>query len=60
MVLARTISRKAWLLDRQGQALFSMACDGQEGADVGSAWALRPGIDFLVPYARDNAFRELG
>ncbi|HIM37699.1 MAG TPA: thiamine pyrophosphate-dependent dehydrogenase E1 component subunit alpha, partial [Dehalococcoidia bacterium] len=55
MVLARTISRKAWLLNRQGRVMFSMAGDGQEAADVGSAWALQPGTDLLVPYARDLA-----
>ena len=55
MLLARTISRKAWLLNRQGRVMFSMAGDGQEAADVGSAWALIPGTDLLVPYARDLA-----
>ena len=55
MVLARTISEKASLLNRQGRVLFTMACDGQEAADVGSAYALRGGVDFLVPYARDLA-----
>ena len=49
MVLARSISRKAWLLNRQGRVLFSMACDGQEAADVGSAWALDAGTDLMVP-----------
>ena len=29
MLLARTISRKAWLLNRQGRVMFSMAGDGQ-------------------------------
>ena len=53
MVLARVISRKAWLLNRQGRVLFTMACDGQEAADVGSALALNAGTDFMVPYARD-------
>ena len=53
MVLARVISRKAWLLNRQGRVLFTMACDGQEAADVGSALALKSGTDFMVPYARD-------
>ena len=55
MVLARTISHKAWLLSRQGKVMFSMAGDGQEAADVGSAWTLQPGTDLLVPYARDLA-----
>jgi 2-oxoisovalerate dehydrogenase E1 component alpha subunit len=53
MVLARTLSQKIWLLNRQGKVLFTLPCDGQEGADVGSAFALQAGKDFLVPYARD-------
>lgn len=53
MVLARVISTKARLLNRQGKVLFTMSCDGQEAADVGSAFALRAGTDLVVPYARD-------
>jgi len=53
MARARTISQRAWLLTRQGRVLFTMPCDGQEAADVGSAYALRAGTDFVVPYARD-------
>ncbi len=52
MVLARTISEKAWLLARQGRVLFSMPCDGQEASDVASALALDRQQDFLSPYAR--------
>lgn len=53
MLLARNISTKGRLLNRQGKVLFTMSCDGQEAADVGSAYALRAGTDLVVPYARD-------
>ncbi len=52
MLLARSISEKSWLLTRQGRVLFSMPCDGQEAADVASAYALDAANDFIVPYAR--------
>ena len=52
MLLARTISEKSWLLTRQGRVLFTMPCDGQEAADVASAYALDLSADFIVPYAR--------
>ncbi len=52
MLLARAISEKSWLLTRQGRVLFSMPCDGQEAADVASAYALDTATDFIVPYAR--------
>jgi len=61
MVLARTLSQKAWLLNRQGRVFFTMPCDGQEAADVGSAYALCAGADFMVPYARNlSAVLALG
>jgi 2-oxoisovalerate dehydrogenase E1 component alpha subunit len=53
MLLARTISAKARLLNRQGKVFFTMFCDGQEAGDVGSAYALRAGTDLVVPYTRD-------
>ena len=52
MLMARSISEKSWLLTRQGRVLFSMPCDGQEAADVASAYALDAAKDFIVPYAR--------
>ena len=53
MSLARSISEKSWILTRQGRVLFSMPCDGQEAADVASAYALRSKKDLIVPYARN-------
>jgi 2-oxoisovalerate dehydrogenase E1 component alpha subunit len=55
MLLARTLSERAWLLTRQGRVFFTMPCDGQEAGDVGSAFALDRTKDFIVPYARDLA-----
>ena len=52
MLLARSISEKSWLLTRQGRVLFTMPCEGQEAADVASAYALDTSGDFIVPYAR--------
>jgi len=42
-----------WLINRQGRAPFVISCQGQEGAQVGIAAALRPGSDWVAPYYRD-------
>ncbi len=55
MVLARALDRRAWTLNRQGQAPFVISCQGHEAAQVAAAAALRPGIDWVVPYYRDLA-----
>jgi 2-oxoisovalerate dehydrogenase E1 component alpha subunit len=53
MLLARTLSQRGWLLNRQGKAFFMMPTEGSEAADVGSAYAIRRGQDFILPYPRD-------
>ncbi|MDP2873583.1 MAG: thiamine pyrophosphate-dependent enzyme, partial [Bacillota bacterium] len=53
MVLARALSARMWVLNRMGKAPFAITCDGQEAAQVGSAYALKRGRDFVVPYYRD-------
>jgi 2-oxoisovalerate dehydrogenase E1 component alpha subunit len=45
-----------WVLNRQGKAPFVISGQGHEAAQVGAAAALRPGVDWLVPYYRDLAF----
>ena len=40
-------------LNRQGKAPFAVSCAGHEGVQVGSALALRPGEDWVLPYYRD-------
>ncbi len=55
MVLARAVSARMWILNRMGRAPFAITGDGHEAAQVASAWALKPGKDWVVPYYRDMA-----
>lgn len=55
MLLARRIDERMWILNRQGRAAFVISCQGQEAAQVGAAYCLRPGYDYLYPYYRDLA-----
>ncbi len=52
-LLARTLDQRMWNLNRQGRARFVISGQGQEGAQVGSAWAVRAGYDIALPYYRD-------
>ena len=49
MLLARRVDERSWILNRQGKAAFVISCQGQEAAQVGAAYNLRPGNDFLTP-----------
>lgn len=53
MALARAIDDRLWILNRMGQIHFVISCAGQEASQVGSAFAMRPGQDWFVPYYRD-------
>ncbi|MCS7294879.1 MAG: thiamine pyrophosphate-dependent enzyme, partial [Chloroflexota bacterium] len=53
MLLARRLSERMLILNRQGRAPFVIAGAGQEAAQVGAAMALERGTDFLAPYYRD-------
>lgn len=55
MLLARRVDERMWILNRQGRAAFVISCQGQEAAQVGAAYTLRPGYDYLYPYYRDSA-----
>ena len=59
MLLARRVDERSWILNRQGKAPFVISCQGQEGAQVGAAYNLRPGDDFLYPYYRDSGMTLL-
>ena len=54
MVEARLMDERCLTLQRQGRIGFYVPLQGQEAAQVGCAWALRP-ADWLFP-----AYRELG
>jgi 2-oxoisovalerate dehydrogenase E1 component alpha subunit len=53
MVLSRAIDDRLWVLNRQGKVPFIVSGQGHEAAQVGSAAALRPGEDWVLPYYRD-------
>lgn len=53
MALSRAIDERLWLLNRQGKIPFIVTGQGHEAAQVGSAYALRPGEDWVLPYYRD-------
>ncbi len=55
MLLARRVDERMWVLNRQGKAAFVVSCQGQEAAQVGAAFDLRPGKDYVYPYYRDSA-----
>src|SRR3712207_3386863 len=53
MLLARRVDERMWILNRQGKAAFVISCQGQEATQVGTAYNLRPGYDYVYPYYRD-------
>jgi len=53
MLLSRLVDRRAWNLARTNKARFFIPGEGQEAAQVGSAWAVRAGHDIALPYYRD-------
>lgn len=54
LVTARTVDEKMWTLNRQGKIPFVISCQGHEGIQIGSAFALRRGEDWVLPYYRDT------
>lgn len=59
MLVARRVDERSWILNRQGKAAFVISCQGQEAAQIGAAYNLRPGYDFLYPYYRDSGMTLL-
>ena len=59
MLLARRVDERSWILNRQGKAAFVISCQGQEAAQVGTAYNIRPGYDYVYPYYRDAAITML-
>jgi 2-oxoisovalerate dehydrogenase E1 component alpha subunit len=55
MLTARAVDERQWILNRQGHQAFHISCQGHEGSGVGSALALEPGRDVMVPYYRSLA-----
>ncbi|MGH2733112.1 MAG: thiamine pyrophosphate-dependent dehydrogenase E1 component subunit alpha [Actinomycetota bacterium] len=55
MLAARLLDERMWALNRQGRAPFVVSAAGHEACQVGTAFPLKRGTDFLVPYYRDLA-----
>jgi 2-oxoisovalerate dehydrogenase E1 component alpha subunit len=55
IVLARAVDERMWILNRAGKIPFVISGQGHEGAQVGLAFALRKGHDWMVPYYRSVA-----
>ncbi len=55
MLLSRAVDLRAWSLSRQGRAHFVITSRGHEAAEVGCAFALDRGRDYVLPYYRSLA-----
>ncbi len=55
MLLARRTDERSWALHRQGKIPFHISGIGHEAAQVGAAFAVNRGIDYVHPYYRDLA-----
>lgn len=55
MLLSRRVDERAWALHRQGKIAFHISAMGQEAAQVGMAFAINRGVDYVHPYYRDLA-----
>jgi 2-oxoisovalerate dehydrogenase E1 component subunit alpha len=53
MLECRMLGERMMQLNRMGRAAFVGVADGQEAAEVGSAWCVRRGVDWVHPYYRD-------
>ena len=56
MLQARKLDERMWVLHRQGKVAFHISGMGQEACQVGAAFAMERGKDWLHPYYRDMAF----
>src|SRR5260221_13059297 len=55
VALARAVDERMWILNRAGRIPFVISGQGHEGAQVGVAWALEKGKDWIAPYYRSIA-----
>lgn len=55
MLLARRTDERSWVLHRQGKIPFHISGIGHEAAQVGAAFAINRGVDYVHPYYRDLA-----
>jgi len=53
MAMARAVGQRERMLNRMGKGPFAVTGEGHEAAQVGTAFALTPGKDWVLPYYRD-------
>lgn len=51
--LSRVVAQRERMLNRLGKGPFAITGEGHEATQVGVAYALRPGQDWVLPYYRD-------
>jgi 2-oxoisovalerate dehydrogenase E1 component alpha subunit len=55
VALARGVDERMWVLNRAGRIPFVISGQGHEGAQVGLAWPLEKGVDWIAPFYRSIA-----
>ncbi len=55
ILLSRRLDERMWILHRQHEIAFHISGIGHEGTQVGAAFALKRGYDYVHPYYRDMA-----
>ncbi|MHB8891883.1 MAG: thiamine pyrophosphate-dependent dehydrogenase E1 component subunit alpha [Candidatus Limnocylindrales bacterium] len=55
LALARAVDERMWILNRAGRIPFVISGQGHEGAQVGLAWPVRRGHDWIAPFYRSIA-----
>jgi 2-oxoisovalerate dehydrogenase E1 component alpha subunit len=55
MLLGRRVDERSWVMHRQGKIAFHISGMGHEACQVGAAFAINRGVDYVHPYYRDLA-----
>jgi 2-oxoisovalerate dehydrogenase E1 component alpha subunit len=55
VLIARAVDERMWLMQRAGKIAFIISVQGHEVAQVGTAWSLRKGHDWMAPFYRSIA-----
>jgi 2-oxoisovalerate dehydrogenase E1 component alpha subunit len=55
MMTARLLDEASLRQNRMGRAPFVVPAEGHEACQIGTAWAMRKGVDIWLPYYRDTA-----
>ncbi|HEY7737607.1 MAG TPA: thiamine pyrophosphate-dependent dehydrogenase E1 component subunit alpha [Candidatus Limnocylindria bacterium] len=55
VLIARAVDERMWLMQRAGKIAFIISVQGHEVAQVGIAWSLRKGHDWMAPFYRSIA-----